>query len=125
MRADKLSFVFGLIFLIASFYTTIYSLHEQDTMEQVATPIYAGAAIGAVYAGDLITLFIFWEITAVSSVFLIWARRTPKAYAVGMRYLLIQVGSGVILLAGVILRVQETGSITAKNTGKTVMIAPT
>ncbi len=119
VRADRLSFVFGLIFLIASFYNTIYSLHENDTMQQVAAPIYAGAAIGAVYAGDLITLFIFWEITAVSSVFLIWARRTAKAYAVGMRYLIIQVGSGVILLAGIILRTQETGSIAFEHIGTT------
>ena len=109
--------MFGLIFLIASFYNTIYSLHERDTMQQVAAPIYAGAALGAVYAGDLITLFIFWEITAISSVFLIWARRTAKAYAVGMRYLIIQVGSGVILLAGIILRADATGSIAFEHIG--------
>ncbi len=111
VRADKLSLIFGTIFLIASFYNTIYSLHENDTMQQVAAPVYAGAAIGAVFAGDLITLFIFWELTAISSVFLIWARRTARAYNVGIRYLVIQVGSGVILLAGIILHAQKTGSI--------------
>ena len=60
-----------------------------------------GRAIGAVFAGDLITLFVYWELTAVSSVFLIWAR--PHARSLpgsGMRYLIIQVGSGVLLLAG-------------------------
>jgi len=110
-RVDKLSLIFGAIFLLASFYNTIYSLHENDTMQQVAAPVYAGAAIGAVFAGDLITLFIFWELTAISSVFLIWARRTAKATSVGIRYLIIQVGSGVILLAGIILYAQKTGSI--------------
>ncbi len=117
VRADKLSLIFGAIFLLASFYNTIYSLHEQDTMQQVAAPVYAGAAIGAVFAGDLITLFIFWELTAISSVFLIWARRTAKATSVGIRYLVIQVGSGVILLAGIILHAQKTGSIAFDHIG--------
>ena len=56
--------------------------------------------MGAVLAGDLVTLFICWELAAVSSVFLIWARRTQRAYRAGMRYLLAQIGSGVLLLAG-------------------------
>ena len=71
-----------------------------DPVQQVAALIYAGSTIGAVYAGDLITLFVFWELTAIASVFLIWARRTERAYRAGMRYLIIQVGSGVLLLAG-------------------------
>ena len=116
-RVDKLSLIFGAIFLIASFYNTIYSLHENDVMEQVAAPVYAGAAIGAVFAGDLISLFIFWELTAISSVFLIWSRRTAKATSVGLRYLVIQVGSGVILLAGVILYANKTGSIAFNHIG--------
>jgi multicomponent Na+:H+ antiporter subunit D len=59
----------------------------------------------------MITLFIFWELTAISSVFLIWARRGEKAYHVGMRYLIVQVTSGLLLLAGVIVRARETGDI--------------
>jgi multicomponent Na+:H+ antiporter subunit D len=73
--------------------------------------IYAGSAIGAVYAGDLITLFFYWEGTAIASVFLIWARRTEGAYHTGMRYLVIQIGSGVLLLVGAVLWHAETGSI--------------
>ncbi len=72
----------------------------RDTVQHVAALVYAGAAIGAVFAGDLITLFVYWELTAVASVFLIWAGRTERAYRAGMRYLIIQVGSGVLLLAG-------------------------
>ncbi len=59
------------------------------------------------YAGDLITLFVFWELTAITSVFLIWARRTERAYRAGMRYLIIQVGSGVLLLAGALFHVRR------------------
>jgi multicomponent Na+:H+ antiporter subunit D len=77
----------------------------------VAAMIYVGSAVGAVFAGDLITLFVYWEITAVSSVFLIWASRTEAAYRSGLRYLVIQVGSGVLLLAGVIVHASASGSI--------------
>jgi multicomponent Na+:H+ antiporter subunit D len=111
LRLDKLSFVFALIFFIASWLGVIYALHVRDTLQHVAALIYAGAAIGAVLAGDFITLFIYWELTAIASVFLIWARRTKRALRVGLRYLVIQIGSGVILLAGVIIHAQASGSI--------------
>jgi multicomponent Na+:H+ antiporter subunit D len=111
MRVDKLSRIFGLIFCLAAFLGNLYAAHLRDTVQQVAALLYAGAAIGAVFAGDLITLFIYWEGTALASVFLIWARRTVASYHTGMRYLIIQIGSGVILLVGVALFFNETGSI--------------
>ena len=111
MRVDKLSRVFGLIFCLAAFLGNLYAWHVRDTVQQVAALLYAGSAIGAVFAGDLITLFIYWEGTAIASVFLIWARRTEGAYHTGMRYLIIQIGSGVILLAGAALFYHETGSL--------------
>ena len=97
-RADRLSFVFGYIFLIATLLGVIYALHVGDVVQHTAGLAYAGAAIGAAFAGDFITLFVFWELTAVTSVFLIWASGTPTARAAGMRYLVIQIGSGVCLL---------------------------
>jgi len=111
VRVDKLSLLFGYLFHLAAFIGIVYSLHLRDTTQHVAGMVYAGSAIGATFAGDLITLFVFWEFLAVSSVFLILARRTARAQAAGMRYLIIQVLSGVTLLAGVLVRVHETGSI--------------
>ncbi|MCB1509726.1 MAG: Na(+)/H(+) antiporter subunit D [Hyphomicrobiaceae bacterium] len=111
LRIDSLSRIFGYIFLIAAALTAIYALHDRDVVQQVAGLAYAGSAVGAVFAGDLVTLFIYWEGTAIASVFLIWASRTEKAYTAGMRYLIIQVGSGVLLLAGVMLHYRATGSI--------------
>jgi len=111
LRVDRLSRVFSYIFLFAAFLGNLYALNDDDPVQQVAAQVYAGSAIGAVFAGDLITLFVFWELTAVSSVFLIWARGTERAYRAGMRFLIIQVGSGVLLLAGLILHVRDTGSI--------------
>lgn len=110
-RADKLSFMFGYVFHIAAFIAITYALHVRDTLQQVAGMLYAGSALGAVFAGDLLTLFVFWELLAISSVFLIWARRTQRSYVSGMRYLIIQVLSGVILLAGTLLYFDETGSL--------------
>ena len=111
-RVDSLSRIFGYIFLLAAFLGGIYAAHLKTALEPSAALIYAGAAIGAVFAGDLISLFVFWELTALASVFLIWARGTERAYGAGMRYLLIQITSGVLLLAGLLFLWSETGSIT-------------
>jgi multicomponent Na+:H+ antiporter subunit D len=111
LRVDALARAFGLIFCIASAINVIYGWHEREAMQHVSALIYAGAAVGAVFVGDLISLFVFWELTAIASVFLIWAARTERAYRAGLRYLVIQVGSGVILLVGVILHYRATGSL--------------
>lgn len=111
MRVDRLSRIFALIFTLAAFLGNLYAWHVRDTVQQVAALLYAGSAIGAVFAGDLITLFLYWEGTAMASVFLIWARRTEGAYHTGMRYLVVQIGSGVFLLAGAALFYRETGSL--------------
>jgi len=110
-RADKLSLMFGYVFHIAAFIAIIYSLHVRDTLQQVAAMLYAGSGLGAVFAGDLLTLFVFWELLAFTSVFLIWARRTQRSYIAGMRYLIIQVLSGVILLAGALFYAAENGTL--------------
>ena len=110
-RVDKLAFLFALLFHIAAVLGSIYALHVRDTSQQISAMLYAGAALGAVFAGDLLTLFIFWEVMAVSSVFLIWARHTERANQAGMRYLIAQIASGVILLAGTMIHYGETGSL--------------
>ncbi len=111
LRVDPLSRVFGIIFHIAAALAVVYSWHVEDTMQHVAGLVYAGAAIAAVFAGDMISLFIYWELTAISSVFLIWASRSERAYRAGLRYLIIQVGSGVLLLAGAIVIFHSSGSL--------------
>ncbi len=111
VRSDKLSLLFGILFHLATFLISIYALHIRDRLQQVSSLVYAGGALGAVFAGDLITLFVSWELMAVSSVFLIWARRTPRASGAGLRYLAIQISSGLLLLTGALLHISETGSL--------------
>ncbi len=115
IRVDRLALIFGYIFHIAAFLSGLYALKVEDTIQHLSGMVYAGAAIAAVFAGDLISLFVFWELTAISSVFLIWASRNEDALQCGVRYLIIQVASGVILLGGALLHFQDTGSLAFVN----------
>jgi multicomponent Na+:H+ antiporter subunit D len=117
LRVDRLSLLFGYIFLIAVLLGVIYALHVQDTLQHVAALVYAGSALGAIFAGDLVTLLIFWEGIAVASAFLIWAARNERAFGAGMRYLIVHIGSGVLLLAGVLLHYKQTGSLAFRGLG--------
>ncbi len=111
IRIDGLSWIFTLIFIVAAFITALYSLHSSNKTEQSTIAIYAGSAIGAVLAGDLLTLFIFWEISALSSAVIVWAGNRNQSKQAGMRYLLIHITSGLLLLLGSILHYQEHQSI--------------
>jgi multicomponent Na+:H+ antiporter subunit D len=73
--------------------------------------MYAGSAVGAVLAGDLVTLFVFWELLAVTSVFQIWAAKTPASIRAGLRYLIVHVTSGMLLLAGAAFHFRQTGGL--------------
>ena len=108
---DRLSLLFGYLFHLATFIAVVFSLHVKDTLQHVAGLLYAGSALGAIFAGDFLTLFVFWELMAVSSVFLIFASRTRRALRAGFRYVMFQVLSGVMLLAGALIQVSETGSL--------------
>jgi multicomponent Na+:H+ antiporter subunit D len=107
VRVDKLSLIFGYAFHLAAFLAALYAFHDRGSLEKSAGLVYAGSTIGAAFAGDLITLFVFWELTAVSSVFVIWARGTDAARAAGFRYLVMQIVSGLLLLGGMALLAGE------------------
>ena len=114
-QSDSLTLPFAIIFHIAAILNVIYGAHEKHWNQHVAIMSYSGAAIAAVHAGDLFTLFIWWEATAFTSVFLILASKTERSYKSAFRYILIQVGSGMFLLAGAILLMSETGSAEFRN----------
>ena len=117
LRVDKLSMLFGILFHIGAFIGIVFSLHVDDRSQHVAALLYAGSAIGAVFAGDLLTLFLFWEMLALTSAFLIFANRTDRAWGAGMRYLVIQVLSGVLLLAGALMLYRHSGSLAFNHIG--------
>jgi multicomponent Na+:H+ antiporter subunit D len=117
MRVDRLSLVFGYIFCIAAFLNVLFAWHAVEGIEQPAGMVYAGAAIGAVFAGDLLTLFMYWEASAVASALVIWARGSDRAWRAGMRYIVVQLASGMLLAAGAAVQYAQTGSLQFDQTG--------
>lgn len=117
LRIDPLSLIFGYLFHIAAFLGIVFALHLRDRWQSVTSLLYAGSALGAVFAGDFLTLFFFWEMLALTSAFLIFARKTERARSAGIRYVIIQVISGVLLLAGALVIYRQTGSLAFNHIG--------
>jgi multicomponent Na+:H+ antiporter subunit D len=110
-RVDRLSLVFSYVFSLMAFLGMVYALHVEDDSQHVAALTYAGGALGVTFAGDFLSLYIFWEIMAISAALLVLLRREPSAVAAGFRYLLVHVSGGLILLAGIVLHWSQTGSL--------------
>ncbi len=108
LRVDNLSSVWGYLFCLAAILNGIYGFHEKCKITDSSALIYTGAALAGVFSGDLITLFIFWELAAISSVLLVW-RGGEGAYKAGFRYLAIHILSGVLLLAGAVFYGRANG----------------
>jgi multicomponent Na+:H+ antiporter subunit D len=110
-EVTKLSRVFGIIFSLIGFIAGTYALHMNEKGQQIAALLYGGGALCVTFAGDYLTLFVGWEVMAVASAYLIWARGTDESYAVGMRYLLVHLFGGSLLLAGIVVQVFTSGSL--------------
>ncbi|MEQ8330745.1 MAG: Na(+)/H(+) antiporter subunit D [Longimicrobiales bacterium] len=104
--------VFATVFSIMAFAGGLYALRTARTLELAAAFAYAGSAVGVTFAGDLVTLFVFWELMAVGSTLVLWASDQPGAYGASIRYLLIHLLGGVVLMVGVTWHIQATGSVT-------------
>ena len=112
-RVDKLSLVFAVIMSGMACIGTLYGLHVEEDAQHSASWVYVSGSLGAIFAGDLLVLFLFWEVMAFSSVFLVWFRRTPESTRAGFRYLLVHVAGGLSLLAGIILWLAQPGTTIA------------
>ena len=110
-RVDALSRIFGIIFAFIAFAGSLYSFHIKETFQHCAALLYAGSALGVTFAGDLFTLFIYWELMAVASTVLIWAGRNKDAKKSGFRYLFYHVFGGGILFMGILMHFSETGTL--------------
>ena len=110
-QVDRLSLAFGYVFTLAACLGGIYSYHVKDLGQQMAQLVYVGAALGVVFAGDWLTLYVFWEIMAIASVWLILSARTELSLQAGQRYLLMHLFGGVVLLAGILWHFQQAGSL--------------
>jgi multicomponent Na+:H+ antiporter subunit D len=110
-RVDRLSLVFAYVFALMTLVGMVYALHVKDDAQHVSALTYAGSALGITFAGDFLSLFLFWELAAVSAVFLVWLRRERTAVAAGFRYLLVHVFGGLCLLGGIVLYWSQSGSL--------------
>lgn len=111
LKIDKLSLVFSYVFCIMGIIGMIYALHVKDDLQHIAAFIYIGSSLGVVFAGDLVVLYVFWELMAFSASVLVFARRTKESIASGYRYILVHIVSGLFLLGGIVIHATQTGSI--------------
>jgi multicomponent Na+:H+ antiporter subunit D len=110
-RVDALSRVFGLVFLTVAAAANLYGWHRTDRTEQMMGLLYAGGGLAVVFAGDVLSMLIAWEIMAVSSAFLVFSPGGEGSLRAGQRYLMVHLAAGGILLLGVLLVIQTTGSV--------------
>jgi len=103
-RVDSLTRVFLHVFTLMAIIGCVYGLHVKETGQHIAAFLYVAGSLGVTLCGDYLTLFIFWELMAVASTFLIWYRKKKRSVQAGYRYLLVHVAGGLILLAGIFLR---------------------
>ena len=110
LAVDKLSRLFAIVFGTMAFAGGLFALNQKSRLELPAAFVYAGAAIGVVLAGDLVTVFVFWELMAIGSTLVIWSGGA-RAYRASMRYLMVHLFGGVMLMAGIAGHVAATGSV--------------
>jgi len=108
LAPDSLSRLFATIFAIMAFGGGLFALNQPSRLEVPAAFVYAGSAIGAAMAGDLLTLFVFWELLATGSTLVLWSGGASRA---GFRYLMVHLFGGVLLMAGIAGHVADTGSV--------------
>lgn len=109
VRGDSLSRWFGTIFAVMAFASGLFALKQESRLEVAAGQAYAGGALGVVFAGDVLTLFAFWEVMALASTAIVWSAG-PAARSAGMRYLLVHLLGGVFLMIGLAGEVHATGT---------------
>lgn len=112
LQGDKLSRLFATIFSLMAAGGGLYALVQKSRIEVPVAFVYAGSAIGVVLAGDLVTVFIFWEMMAIGSTLVLWSNGREDSYRAARRYLMIHLLGGVVLFAGVAGHVVQTGDVT-------------
>lgn len=111
VEGSPLRRLFATIFAIMVFVGGLYAYRVARWYELSAAYAYASGAVGVCFAGDLITLFLYWELMALFSTIVVWCGGTPGARAAGIRYAIMHLLGGVVLKVGIEGVVVGTGSI--------------
>ncbi|NOY44292.1 MAG: Na(+)/H(+) antiporter subunit D [Deltaproteobacteria bacterium] len=110
-HVDKLALVFLNVFTLMALIGAIYGLHVEDTGQHVSAMLYVAGSLGVTLAGDYLTLFVWWELMAFASAFLVFLRRRQASVRAGFRYLLVHTVGGLVLMAGIFLKWMKTGDL--------------
>jgi len=97
--------VFATIFAVMAFGGALFSLNQNRKVELPAAFVYAGSAICVTFAGDILSLFIFWEMMAVGSTIVVWSGNTEASGRAGLRYAAVHFLGGAVLMAGILAHV--------------------
>ncbi|MCX7833118.1 MAG: Na+/H+ antiporter subunit B [Ignavibacteria bacterium] len=117
---DGLSFIFAILILFIGSLIIIYSgvyLKDKDNLSRFYTYIlmFAGSMLGIVVSGNLIMIFIFWELTSVSSFFLIgYYNKKEASIIAAQQALIVTAFGGLALLAGFVIIYLLTGTFSLK-----------
>lgn len=111
VEGSALRRLFATIFALMAFVGGLYAFRLAKWYELSAAFFYAAGAIGVSFAGDLISLFVYWELMALFSTVVIWCGGTPGSRAAGIRYAILHLLGGVVLKVGIEGVVVSTGSI--------------
>lgn len=112
LQGDKLSRLFATIFSLMAAGGGLFALVQKSRVEIPVAFVYAGSAISVALAGDLVTVFIFWELMALGSTLVLWSNGCEDSYRAARRYLMIHFLGGVVLFAGVTGHIVQTGDVT-------------
>ena len=103
--------LFATIFAGMALMGGLFSYRQASALELAASYAYAASAVGIAFAGDLLTLFVFWEAMAIFSTVVVWCGGTDSARRAGIRYAIIHLLGGVLLMVGIAGVVFSSGSI--------------
>jgi multicomponent Na+:H+ antiporter subunit A len=114
---DGLSLIFVIIITLIGSVVFLYAGAYMKNYEQadrffVYITVFMTSMIGVVLSDNMITLFIFWELTSVSSYLLIgFNHHKEKSRKLALQALLVTGSGGLALMAGLILLSQISGSL--------------
>ncbi|MEX0684586.1 MAG: putative monovalent cation/H+ antiporter subunit A [Balneolales bacterium] len=106
---DGLSYLFSLIIIGMGTFIVLYASgymkgHEFLGRFYLSLLLFMASMLGVVLSDNLITLFVFWELTSFTSYLLIgFNHENPKSRRSALQALLITGGGGLAMLAGVVL----------------------
>ncbi|ALC87560.1 cation:proton antiporter [Bacillus sp. FJAT-22090] len=113
---DGLSMIFGLLITGVGSLVILYSIFYLSSKESLQhfycyLLLFMGAMLGVVFSDNLMVLYVFWELTSVSSFLLIafWHHRKGSRQG-AQKAMLITVSGGVAMLIGFIMLHSMTGT---------------